>query len=181
MKQVSIQDLKARLSAVVAEAEAGGTILVTRHNQPVAQLGPAAAAHLHRGTRAASTRLGPAVRRGTRGRYLALLLEDRSAPGPAATSRVRRRSMGVSPVRLDAVPFRIVTATSLEAELRRLVDEYRSRCLWFLRPDFYPTSKAERDRVLTLIVQRGDGQAFRRVAELRAWLSRSSSETSAAS
>ena len=41
----------------------------------------------------------------------------------------------------------------------RLVDEYRAQCLWFLR---------------------GDLPAFRRVAEVRAWLSRRSSETSAA-
>ena len=39
---VSIQDLKARLSAIVAEAESGDTIIITRHNAPVAQLGPAA-------------------------------------------------------------------------------------------------------------------------------------------
>ena len=36
MKRVSIQALKARLSAVVAEAESGNTIVVTRHNAPVA-------------------------------------------------------------------------------------------------------------------------------------------------
>ena len=39
MKQISIQDLKARLSSAVAEAESGETILITRHNQPVAKLG----------------------------------------------------------------------------------------------------------------------------------------------
>jgi prevent-host-death family protein len=49
MKSVSIQDLKARLSAMVAEAEAGDTILITRHNEPVAQLSPARTEPVHHG------------------------------------------------------------------------------------------------------------------------------------
>ena len=77
MKQVSIQDLKASLSAAVAEAEAGRTIVITRHNAPVAQLGPAAAAHVHYGARVGAARIRPAVKRGTHGRYLAVLLDDR--------------------------------------------------------------------------------------------------------
>ena len=62
----------------------------------------------------------------------------------------------------------------------RLVDDYRLRCLWFLRDDYYPTTVAERERVLRLIEQHGDLPAFRRVAEVRTWLSRRSSGTSAA-
>jgi len=77
MKQISIQDLKARLSAAVAEAQAGATILVTRHNEPVAQLGPAQSRHTHRGKTPLTGRLKPAIKRGTKGRYLAVLLEDR--------------------------------------------------------------------------------------------------------
>ncbi len=77
MKRVSIQDLKARLSSAVAEAEAGRTILITRHNEPVAQLGPARASVVHRGARAGTGRLEPAAARATKGRYLAVLLEDR--------------------------------------------------------------------------------------------------------
>ena len=77
MKQISIQDLKARLSAAVAEAQSGRTIIVTRHNEPVAQLGPAGPPHVHRGQRVGSGRLKPAIRRGTRGRYLEVLMEDR--------------------------------------------------------------------------------------------------------
>ena len=38
MESISITDLKGRLSSAVAEAEAGSTIIITRHNQPVAQL-----------------------------------------------------------------------------------------------------------------------------------------------
>jgi len=77
MKKVSIQGLKAKLSATVAEAENGETILITRHNTPVAQLSPALTGHLHRGARVGKARLRPALKRATRGRYLAMLIEDR--------------------------------------------------------------------------------------------------------
>ena len=79
MKRTSIQDLKAGLSAAVAEAEAGGTILITRHNTPVAQLGPAQAAHVHRGARVGTSRIRPAVKLRGKGRSLSLLLEDRGS------------------------------------------------------------------------------------------------------
>jgi prevent-host-death family protein len=77
MKQISIQALKSGLSAAVAEAESGGTILITRHNEPVAQLGPARPQHLHQNAAAGEGRLRPALSRATRGRYLAILLDDR--------------------------------------------------------------------------------------------------------
>jgi prevent-host-death family protein len=79
MERVSIQGLKARLSAVVAEAEAGGTIVITRHNEPVAIVGPAAGGRdVHRGARVGTGRIRPALERGTRGKYLAALHADRS-------------------------------------------------------------------------------------------------------
>ena len=77
MKRISIQALKSRLSSAVAEAEAGATIVVTRHNQPVAQLGPARSEHVHRGKPVGEVRLKPAIKQGTGGRALTLLLEDR--------------------------------------------------------------------------------------------------------
>ncbi|MBI4475746.1 MAG: type II toxin-antitoxin system prevent-host-death family antitoxin [Acidobacteria bacterium] len=77
MKQVSIQDLKARLSALVAEVESGSTIVITRHNVPVAQLSPARVPLAHRGPQVGAGRIKPALKRGTRGRYLTVLLEDR--------------------------------------------------------------------------------------------------------
>lgn len=77
MKQISIQDLKARLSAAVAEAESGATILITRHNEPVAQLSPAGLRGVRRGSHVGTGPLRPALKRGTKGRYLAVLLEDR--------------------------------------------------------------------------------------------------------
>lgn len=66
-----------------------------------------------------------------------------------------------------------------ELAFRALVDEYRARCLWFLRTDYYPDTVVERARVLDAIAVHGDAQAFRRVAELRTWLSRTSSDASA--
>ena len=41
MNQISIQDLKGQLSSTIAKAESGATILITRHNRPVATLSPA--------------------------------------------------------------------------------------------------------------------------------------------
>lgn len=77
MRQVSIQDLKAQLSSAVAEAEAGGTLLITRHGESVARLGPAGPQHTRRGNRVGVGALTPATRRSTSGRYLAVLREDR--------------------------------------------------------------------------------------------------------
>lgn len=64
---------------------------------------------------------------------------------------------------------------------RRFVDQYRAQCLWFLRPDYYPRTPTEFAEVLRLIERHGDRDAFRQAAEFRQWLSRHSSETSAAS
>jgi prevent-host-death family protein len=77
MKQVSIQDLKASLSTVVAEAEAGETIVITRHNQPVAQLSPRRHPQVHRGSRLGADRLRPALKRRGGRRSLAALRDDR--------------------------------------------------------------------------------------------------------
>jgi hypothetical protein len=68
-----------------------------------------------------------------------------------------------------------------EAAVNRLVDEYRSRCLWFLRPDYYPMDMAQRVRVLGQIQKNGDRTAFLKAAELRQCLSRASSAGSASS
>ena len=77
MSEISVQDLKARLSSAIAQAEAGQTLVITRHREPVAQLGPAVVALVRRGRRVGSARLTPALTSGTRGRSLAALLEDR--------------------------------------------------------------------------------------------------------
>lgn len=72
-----------------------------------------------------------------------------------------------------------VDVGAAETALRQLVDDYRATCLWFLRQDYDPSTPVERDRVLGLIVERGDVQALQRVTALRRWLSPISSETSA--
>jgi prevent-host-death family protein len=79
MKTLSIRELKAGLSSAVAEVEAGESIVVTRHGEPVAKLVPARSQFVHVGARAGRGRLTPAVPRGTvpEGRYLEILLEDR--------------------------------------------------------------------------------------------------------
>jgi prevent-host-death family protein len=77
MKQVSIQALKANLSALVADAESGDTIIITRHHAPVAQLSPARMQPTYRGKNVGNRRLSAALKRGTKGRYLDVLLEDR--------------------------------------------------------------------------------------------------------
>jgi hypothetical protein len=65
--------------------------------------------------------------------------------------------------------------------LNDLIDAYRARCLWFLRPDYYPATPDERLRVLDLIERRGDREGFRKAAALRQWLLQNSSAASAGS
>lgn len=67
-------------------------------------------------------------------------------------------------------------ADALERNIRTLIDDYRDRCLWFLRADYYPTGLPETLRALRSIEEHGDLEAFRRAAELRQWLSRTSSD-----
>lgn len=62
-----------------------------------------------------------------------------------------------------------------------LVDECRSVALWFLRPDYYPHTDVERQRVLESIQKHADVEVFKRAARLEEWLSRHSSATSAGS
>ena len=61
-----------------------------------------------------------------------------------------------------------------------IVDQYRDQCLWFLRQDYYPATKAERLRMLDYIERYGDLDAYRRAARLKRWLLQSSSAPSAA-
>jgi len=77
MKQISIQDLKESLSAVIKEAAAGKTIVITRHNHPIASLGPAYPQQVHRGKDFGRGGLIPALKQRTKIPYLQTLLEDR--------------------------------------------------------------------------------------------------------
>jgi hypothetical protein len=74
-----------------------------------------------------------------------------------------------------------VPPDALDRALHELIDEYRSRCLWFLRPDYFPSSGEEQLQVLSYIERYGDTKAFQRAADLRKWLSHPSSEASASS
>jgi len=81
MKRISIQQLRSGLSAAVAEAEAGQTLLITRHKRAVAKLAPVTARPLYACRRAEAAPLPPLkplLRRATSGRYLHLLLDERS-------------------------------------------------------------------------------------------------------
>ena len=73
---VSIQELKATLSSLVAEAAAGGAILITRHKRVVARLGPPDA-HVHVGRRFGRSRPRALLRNATAGRYLDVIADDR--------------------------------------------------------------------------------------------------------
>lgn len=73
-----MNELKQDLSSFIAEAEAGEEILVTRHNKPVARLSRAETGRVHFGAEAGKTKLKPALRGKTGGRYLDFLREDRS-------------------------------------------------------------------------------------------------------
>jgi len=77
MKRISIQDLKSGLSAAVAEAESGGTVLVTRHNRVVARLGPVTPGKNPDRDVPLREPLVPLLRRATQGRYLRVLMDDR--------------------------------------------------------------------------------------------------------
>jgi len=70
---------------------------------------------------------------------------------------------------------------ALDNEVRSLIDDYRERCLWFVRSDYYPSSPDEIRRVLQWIRDRGDREAFLRAGKIEQWLSRISSERSAVS
>ncbi len=71
-------------------------------------------------------------------------------------------------------------AASVMQRVNELVDEYRARCLWFLREDYYPQTPAEACRVLESIERHGDRAAFQKAATLRQWLLQNSNARSAA-
>jgi prevent-host-death family protein len=81
MKNVPINVLKQRLASVIAEAEAGTEIIITRHNKPVARLTSASTEHVREGARFGQGNLKPAVRGRAAGRYLQILKEDRRTGG----------------------------------------------------------------------------------------------------
>jgi antitoxin (DNA-binding transcriptional repressor) of toxin-antitoxin stability system len=77
MKLVPMNELKQELASIVAEAEAGIDVVITKHNKPVARLSRPGTEHLHAGPRFGKAKLKPAVRGKTAGRYLQILRDDR--------------------------------------------------------------------------------------------------------
>lgn len=63
-------------------------------------------------------------------------------------------------------------ANERKREILELVEEYRDRCLWFLRPDYVPSTPEEIDLALEYIERYGDQRAYRHVEEIKKWLSR---------
>ena len=76
MLKVPIHELKRRLSELIALAESGTPLLITRHRRVVAQLQPPDA-HLHVGSRFGNGELGPLLKGPTGGRYLDIIADDR--------------------------------------------------------------------------------------------------------
>jgi len=79
MKQISIQTLKESLSAAIFAAESGNTIVITRHNQPVARLVPAYPHYIHRGVNVGKGGIRPAIKRAGKIPYVKVLNEDRGS------------------------------------------------------------------------------------------------------
>ena len=77
MKSVPMHGLKQELASIVAEAEAGTEVLITKHNKPVARLTRPGTEHLHEGSKFGKGRIKPAVKGKTAGRYLQMLEDDR--------------------------------------------------------------------------------------------------------
>ena len=68
METVGLFEAKTHLSELIARAERGEEVIITRHNKPVAKLVPVAAPRADRGSRRQSVE---ALLRGARGRSLA--------------------------------------------------------------------------------------------------------------
>ncbi len=71
--------------------------------------------------------------------------------------------------------------TVLVTDIDEFIEEHRSSCLWFVRPDYRPSSSEDRIRALEQIERHGDLDAFRRAATLKRWLLQISSDASASS
>ena len=72
-----MQELRSNLSALVDAAAAGEQIWITRHGRLVARFAPAEPPYVHRGARFGKASLRSVLERGTGGRALAILEEDR--------------------------------------------------------------------------------------------------------
>jgi prevent-host-death family protein len=76
MNSVPIHELKRRLSQLIARAEAGETLAVTRHKKVVARIVPPHG-NLHVGRSFGRGSIQPLLQGATRGRYLDVIADDR--------------------------------------------------------------------------------------------------------
>ena len=88
------------------------------------------------------------------------------------------RETGVAGLMIQRMPS---VDLGSDESLRALIDQYRARCLWFLREGYYPATTDEVLRVLDAIERHGDVDAFKRAGALRQWVSASSNAASASS
>jgi hypothetical protein len=71
---------------------------------------------------------------------------------------------------MDKVTKDQMTTVDWREELARLIEEYRDRCLWFLRPDFMPTTTEQILRTLDQLERYGDRAAYQRAEAIKRWL-----------
>lgn len=94
--------------------------------------------------------------------------------GRLLTRRRRRREEQEAPQSRTPADVGVGGTTEqpldMEREMRQLVDDYRIRCLWFLRPDFYPSNDQERLQVLGYVERYGDLAGFKRAGRVRLWM-----------
>jgi len=103
-----------------------------------------------------------------------------SSPRPSTKAPPFHVLLFYGTLRIDLGDFMTSSEdTPSMAAVRELVDEYRTRCLWFLRSDYYPETLEEACEVLSQIERHGDVTAFRKASRLRQWLSPNSSASSA--
>lgn len=68
--------------------------------------------------------------------------------------------------------------SEFQEKVVKLIEEYRARCLWFLREDYVPVTPEEIAQTLELIERYGDRDSYLRAEELKQWLLRDSSAMS---
>ncbi len=96
--------------------------------------------------------------------------------GHVARSRLR-----VTGRIIDAMTAHPPDEAILLADVDRLIEEDRISALWFLRPDYHPSTREERVRALEQIERHGDLDAYRWAATLKRWPLQTSSDASAGS
>ncbi len=73
--------------------------------------------------------------------------------------------------------FQEIAATP---EYRSLAEDYRATCLWSMGDALHPRSERQLEQVLEAIERNGDLAGYRRVGEIRKWLSQNSRRKSCA-